>query len=166
MGDSISEGQVVEIAKRIGDSVRVDEVVAVLETDKVSVDVTSPSAGTVTEIHVNTGDVVKIDASILTLDDQTTTHSVSASPSSAPQQAQEPEDDQHYQPSIKFRYGKGIKAELPKDHLQSQKKNEIPSKAAIIFSDLDQLPLKYRFRPVSDWEQEAVNSGGASLLDS
>ena len=35
MGDSISEGTIVEWTKQPGDSVEVDEVVVVLETDKV-----------------------------------------------------------------------------------------------------------------------------------
>lgn len=35
MGDSITEGTIVEWAKQPGDSVEVDEVVVVLETDKV-----------------------------------------------------------------------------------------------------------------------------------
>lgn len=35
MGDSISEGTIVEWAKQPGDSVELDEVVVVLETDKV-----------------------------------------------------------------------------------------------------------------------------------
>ncbi|ETN00137.1 hypothetical protein PPTG_18305, partial [Phytophthora nicotianae INRA-310] len=39
MGDSISEGTVVEWLKQPGDAVAEDEVVVVLETDKVSVDV-------------------------------------------------------------------------------------------------------------------------------
>lgn len=36
MGDSITEGTIVEWTKQPGDSVEVDEVVVVLETDKVS----------------------------------------------------------------------------------------------------------------------------------
>ena len=35
MGDSISEGTIVDVLKAPGDSVQVDEVVVVLETDKV-----------------------------------------------------------------------------------------------------------------------------------
>lgn len=35
MGDSISEGTIVEIVKKAGDAVHADEVVLVLETDKV-----------------------------------------------------------------------------------------------------------------------------------
>lgn len=36
MGDSITEGTIVEWTKQPGDSVELDEVVVVLETDKVS----------------------------------------------------------------------------------------------------------------------------------
>lgn len=45
MGDSISEGTVVEWTKAPGDFVGTDEVVVVLETDKVSVDVRAPFSG-------------------------------------------------------------------------------------------------------------------------
>ncbi|KAI9920610.1 hypothetical protein PsorP6_001237 [Peronosclerospora sorghi] len=45
MGDSISEGTVVEWLKAPGDFVEADEVVVVLETDKVSVDVRAPFSG-------------------------------------------------------------------------------------------------------------------------
>ncbi|CEG49888.1 dihydrolipoyllysine-residue succinyltransferase component of 2-oxoglutarate dehydrogenase [Plasmopara halstedii] len=45
MGDSISEGTVVEWLKAPGDFVGTDEVVVVLETDKVSVDVRTPFSG-------------------------------------------------------------------------------------------------------------------------
>ncbi|KAG1693893.1 hypothetical protein DVH05_022813 [Phytophthora capsici] len=45
MGDSISEGTVVEWLKAPGDFVDTDEVVVVLETDKVSVDVRAPFSG-------------------------------------------------------------------------------------------------------------------------
>ncbi|UIZ21046.1 hypothetical protein KXD40_000714 [Peronospora effusa] len=45
MGDSISEGTVVEWLKAPGDFVETDEVVVVLETDKVSVDVRAPFSG-------------------------------------------------------------------------------------------------------------------------
>ncbi|TDH73688.1 hypothetical protein CCR75_009546 [Bremia lactucae] len=45
MGDSISEGTVVEWLKAPGEFVKIDEVVVVIETDKVSVDVRAPSSG-------------------------------------------------------------------------------------------------------------------------
>eukprot|EP00455_Lapot_gusevi_P049835 TRINITY_DN7135_c0_g2_i1.p1 TRINITY_DN7135_c0_g2~~TRINITY_DN7135_c0_g2_i1.p1 ORF type:complete len:424 (+),score=185.18 TRINITY_DN7135_c0_g2_i1:66-1274(+) len=45
MGDSISTGTIASWTKAVGDPVNVDDVVVVLETDKVSVDVRSPKSG-------------------------------------------------------------------------------------------------------------------------
>ncbi|CAI5723715.1 unnamed protein product [Peronospora destructor] len=47
MGDSISEGTIVTILKSVGDYVRADEAVLIVETDKVSVDVNAPVSGKV-----------------------------------------------------------------------------------------------------------------------
>ncbi|EOD33604.1 hypothetical protein EMIHUDRAFT_229561 [Emiliania huxleyi CCMP1516] len=51
MGDSISEGTILSIAKKPGDYVALEETVAEVETDKVTVEVKSPHAGTIKEIH-------------------------------------------------------------------------------------------------------------------
>lgn len=59
MGDSISEGTVVEWVKAPGEYVEADDVVVVLETDKVSVDVRAPFGGVLSE-HL-----AKIDESVL-----------------------------------------------------------------------------------------------------
>src|ERR1700738_5088817 len=45
LGESISEGTIVTWNKKEGDYVKQDEVVVVIETDKVSVDIRSPKAG-------------------------------------------------------------------------------------------------------------------------
>ncbi|CBJ27482.1 2-oxoglutarate dehydrogenase, E2 component [Ectocarpus siliculosus] len=68
MGDSISEGTIVEWAKQPGDSVELDEVVVVLETDKVSIDVRAPSAGTLVEQMAADGDTVEVGAPLMKLD--------------------------------------------------------------------------------------------------
>ncbi|KAH7485315.1 hypothetical protein KRP22_006467 [Phytophthora ramorum] len=60
MGDSISEGTVVEWLKKAGDYVAEDEVVVVLETDKVSVDVRAPKAGTITGTLADVDQTVEI----------------------------------------------------------------------------------------------------------
>lgn len=49
MGDSITEGTVVKWEKNVGDWVNTDDVIVVLETDKVSVEVRSPHAGVLEE---------------------------------------------------------------------------------------------------------------------
>jgi len=62
MGDSITEGTVAAVTKQTGDSVGEDDVVAQIETDKVTIDVkyTSPTPGSITSILVKEGDTVVV----------------------------------------------------------------------------------------------------------
>ena len=60
MGDSITEGTVSAVMKSVGDDVGMDEVVAQIETDKVTVDVRAPSAGNVARVDAKTGDTVRV----------------------------------------------------------------------------------------------------------
>ena len=50
LGESITEAIVGKWHKKVGDSVAVDEPVAVLETDKVTIDVQAPESGTIETI--------------------------------------------------------------------------------------------------------------------
>ncbi|CCI41613.1 unnamed protein product [Albugo candida] len=72
MGDSISEGTLVEVLKGKGEYVQEDQVVAVLETDKLSVDVRSPVAGTIVTYHANLDDSVGVGKPLLSVDDSQT----------------------------------------------------------------------------------------------
>jgi 2-oxoglutarate dehydrogenase E2 component (dihydrolipoamide succinyltransferase) len=47
MGDSITEGTIQEILKNTGDFVKADEVIAIIETDKVSLDINAPADGVI-----------------------------------------------------------------------------------------------------------------------
>jgi len=60
MCDSITEGAVARVLKAVGDEVETDEVVAQIETDKVTIDVRAPSAGTVTRVDAKEGDSVVV----------------------------------------------------------------------------------------------------------
>ena len=60
LGESISEAIIGKWHKKVGDSVSVDEPVAVLETDKVTIDVQSPESGTIETISFAEGAKVKI----------------------------------------------------------------------------------------------------------
>eukprot|EP00560_Eucampia_antarctica_P008142 CAMPEP_0197826090 /NCGR_PEP_ID=MMETSP1437-20131217/3083_1 /TAXON_ID=49252 ORGANISM="Eucampia antarctica, Strain CCMP1452" /NCGR_SAMPLE_ID=MMETSP1437 /ASSEMBLY_ACC=CAM_ASM_001096 /LENGTH=442 /DNA_ID=CAMNT_0043426359 /DNA_START=45 /DNA_END=1373 /DNA_ORIENTATION=+ len=68
MGDSISEGTIVDLPVAPGDHVQADDVVVVLETDKVSVDVRSPEAGRVLEILGEVDDVVEVGSDLFRMD--------------------------------------------------------------------------------------------------
>ena len=68
MGDSITEGTIVDLPVAIGDYVNTDDVVVVLETDKVSVDVRAPFGGALTEILGEVDDVVEVGSPLFRID--------------------------------------------------------------------------------------------------
>ena len=56
LGESVTEADIGEWFKKVGDSVDVDEPIVSLETDKAAMDVSAPSAGTITKIEGSEGD--------------------------------------------------------------------------------------------------------------
>lgn len=68
MGDSITEGTVVDLPVAPGDYVHADDVVVVLETDKVSVDVRAPESGAIVEILGEIDDVVEVGSPLFRID--------------------------------------------------------------------------------------------------
>jgi 2-oxoglutarate decarboxylase len=62
MGDSVTEGTVLEWHKREGETVDVDETIVEISTDKVDAEVPSPVAGTIVKIHAAEGDTIAVGA--------------------------------------------------------------------------------------------------------
>ncbi len=60
MGESVSEGTILEWSKEVGDSVEEDETIVEISTDKVDAEMPSPAAGTITEILAGPGDTVEV----------------------------------------------------------------------------------------------------------
>jgi 2-oxoglutarate dehydrogenase E2 component (dihydrolipoamide succinyltransferase) len=69
LGESVSEATIGEWLKQPGDRVALDEPIASLETDKVSVEVPSPVAGVMGAHKVAVGDTVEVGAVIATIED-------------------------------------------------------------------------------------------------
>ena len=59
LGESVTEATVARWTKKAGDAVRKDEILVELETDKVSLEVASPSDGTLSEIAFEEGATVE-----------------------------------------------------------------------------------------------------------
>jgi 2-oxoglutarate dehydrogenase E1 component len=62
MGDSVSEGTILEWRKSEGDHVSAEETLLEISTDKVDAEVASPVAGTVVKIHAAAGETVEVGA--------------------------------------------------------------------------------------------------------
>ncbi len=60
MGESITEGTVIEWIKKPGDAVEMDEALLEIGTDKVDTEVPSPAAGVLTEVRVEEGATVDV----------------------------------------------------------------------------------------------------------
>ena len=69
LGESITEATVSKWLKRPGEPVAIDEPVAELETDKVTLEVPAPAAGTLTEILAEEGANVPVGAVLGTVAD-------------------------------------------------------------------------------------------------
>ncbi len=60
LGESVTEATVAKWLKQPGEAVRIDEPLVELETDKVTVEVPSPSAGVLSEIRVQAGTAIAV----------------------------------------------------------------------------------------------------------
>ena len=59
--ESVADGTVANWLKKVGESVKQDEVIAEIETDKVVLEVLAQSDGTITKITKTEGDVIQND---------------------------------------------------------------------------------------------------------
>ncbi|MCW2968263.1 MAG: 2-oxoglutarate dehydrogenase, subunit, partial [Solirubrobacteraceae bacterium] len=60
MGESVTEGTVLEWRKAEGDAIAADEILVEISTDKVDAEVPSPAGGTIVKLHVAEGDTVEV----------------------------------------------------------------------------------------------------------
>ena len=68
IGEGVTEGELVKWLVKVGDTVKPDQPVAEVMTDKATVEVPSPYAGTVKELKFKEGDVIPIETVILALE--------------------------------------------------------------------------------------------------
>ncbi len=94
LGENIAAGDVVRVLVAPGDTVKKDQPLLELETDKATIEVPSSVSGTVKEIKVKQGQKVKVGEVVLTVDDSGAsgsgaTSSAASAPKSQPAAAPE-----------------------------------------------------------------------------
>jgi 2-oxoglutarate dehydrogenase E2 component (dihydrolipoamide succinyltransferase) len=80
LSESVAEATLLQWKKKVGDAVGQDEILIEIETDKVVLEVPSPSAGVLTEIIVADGGTVVAEQLIAKIDST----AVASTPASAP----------------------------------------------------------------------------------
>jgi 2-oxoglutarate dehydrogenase E2 component (dihydrolipoamide succinyltransferase) len=68
--ESIIEVKITKIYKNVGDSISIDEVFCEIETDKVSIEVTSQETGTIHSINIKEQDTISKDKVLAIIDTQ------------------------------------------------------------------------------------------------
>ena len=68
MGESITEGTILEWRKEVGDSIELDEILLEIGTDKVDSEIPSAVSGTLIEILAEPNDVIEVGKVIARID--------------------------------------------------------------------------------------------------
>jgi 2-oxoglutarate decarboxylase len=84
MGESVSEGTVLEWHKQEGDTVEADETLVEISTDKVDAEVPAPASGTVVRVLVSEGDTVSVGTVLAEIDTSGTGNGAGPSDGGAP----------------------------------------------------------------------------------
>lgn len=165
MGDSITEGTIASWEKSVGDSVSVDDVVAVIETDKVAVEVRAEVGGSVAELFAEVDGTVQVGQDLVSIHEADNAAPPKAATEEKPQQDDSPKLKRAHVPLIKF-LGKRslLKQEAPPPPQPSPE-----AAAAPPAPPQGRPPVLHDFylyvRPnVSEEEIDAVQSGGASFF--
>ncbi|WP_430402387.1 2-oxoglutarate dehydrogenase complex dihydrolipoyllysine-residue succinyltransferase [Hyphomonas sp.] len=87
MGESVAEGTLSTFLKKVGDTVKKDETIAEIETDKVALEVPASADGVIAELVVSEGDSVTPGAVIARISAGGTGAAPAAKPASPPQPA-------------------------------------------------------------------------------
>ena len=182
MGDSITEGNLVEYMKNVGDPVNVDDVLVIIETDKVNVDVRSEVSGTVVKYHCEEYEDVEVGAPLVDIElgegapvvetkedtlvetpavssaDATTT-TAAPPPASQKKYANRFEamrHNHHRKPLIKFTHGK-------RDPEPTEVTPGAEEQVTVFHTDLGLGAAMYGRPLLSEAEVDAINTGGIDL---
>jgi 2-oxoglutarate dehydrogenase E2 component (dihydrolipoamide succinyltransferase) len=86
LGETVTEGTVINWYKKVGEAVKADEPLFDVETDKVTTEIPAPASGVLREIHVETGVAVPVGTVLAVIE----TGAVAAKPAAAPAAAVPP----------------------------------------------------------------------------
>ena len=96
MGESVSEGTIIKWHKKTGDSVKRDEIIFEISTDKVDTEIPSPANGILSEIIVKEGETVEVGTTVALIQtEEEPASSETGAEISSEQIAAQPEESMH-----------------------------------------------------------------------
>lgn len=125
IGEGLEEGKINDIFVKVGDTVKVDDPVLNVETDKVTSDIPTPVGGVIAQILVAIGQVIHVGDVIALIEDQPGASANSAQPT-AVEAKPEPTP---------------VAQELPKEELESVKEDKGASVVGEVTVSNKVLPL-------------------------
>lgn len=125
IGEGLEEGKINDIFVKVGDTVKVDDPVLNVETDKVTSDIPTPVGGVIAQILVAVGQVIHVGDVIALIEDQ---------PGASPNSAQPTAVEVKPEPTP-------VVQELPKEELESVKEDKGASVVGEVTVSNKVLPL-------------------------
>mmetsp|Transcript_13540 Transcript_13540/g.20945 ORF Transcript_13540/g.20945 Transcript_13540/m.20945 type:complete len:244 (+) Transcript_13540:192-923(+) len=182
MGDSITEGTIVEWAASVGQAVKEGDVIALIETDKVTVDIKAEIDGVVTQQFGAIDDTVEVGSQLYEIDTEaeatvSASGADSLSTTSTPVEEEVPtatadiapsqdskEASNSRTPSIKFLGKSGWESRRTGASPSETTQSIVPDKPnGVVTLDGSMLSATYGRILFTDDEVEALMSGGANL---
>jgi len=90
LGENIDAAEVIAVLVAVGDTIRADQPIIELETDKATAEVPAPMAGIVRKLHVKTGDQVTVGQVIADIEESAAESTQEAGGGAAPAEAEQP----------------------------------------------------------------------------
>lgn len=148
LGESITEGTVAGWLKNVGDFVEADEIIAEIETDKITMEINAPSAGVLKEIKAPEGENIPV-GGILGLIDATATQTSSPKKEKAPEASKASTDEKILSPAAqKVAAEKGLN---PANLQGTGKDGRITKKDALNAS-----PAQVQVTPAANNQEERI----------
>src|SRR5256884_3781440 len=93
MGESIAEGTLSKWLKQVGDSVKRDEPLFEISTDKVDAEIPAPSSGVLSEIKVQEGETVAVNTVVAVINGGEAKPAAEGAPAAAEETAPPPKQE-------------------------------------------------------------------------
>ncbi|HEX6923326.1 MAG TPA: 2-oxo acid dehydrogenase subunit E2 [Bacillales bacterium] len=121
IGEGMTEAEILRFFVEVGDTVKVDEPLLEVQTDKMTAELPSPNAGTVTDIRAAVGDMIEVGTTVVVLDGEEGGSPKSEEPRESAQAKERPQPKAKKSTTMRFpRTGRALAApytrKIARDH--------------------------------------------------